>query len=210
MTTKHNRNFSLLIWWHILINTPPKCQHSKYLTGPLSNPHDVQLQPNRHTWAYTYYVRWSETHEVKGRDENSRIQHIYWTRPMSLICKYGCNWTNWITSSCENMYHRGVNSNLLICSVVFAPWYPLFTWCTVKYKKPRPRKVGPKNSRTSEISEFCDKLRTMKCDLYCRSSDQQDSGFLAQSTVSRRSGAEVSLYIKEFMSKPDFGPPSRL
>ena len=174
MTTKHNRNFSLLIWWHILINTPPRCRHSNHLAGPLSNPRDIQLQPNRHTWAYTYYVRWSEIPDVEGRDEISRIQHIYWTSPMSPICKYGCNWTNWITSSVEHMYHRGVNSNLLICSVVFAPWYPLFTWCTVKHKNPDLGMSDQKHSRTSKISEFCEKLRTVTCDLYYRTSKIPD------------------------------------
>ena len=66
-------------------------------------------------------------------------------------------------------------------------------------------KLGPKKSRTNQVSEFCDELHTIACDIQIP--DPQNSGFLAQSAVFRRSGNE-NFIVKKAAAHDETSNPS--
>ena len=66
-------------------------------------------------------------------------------------------------------------------------------------------KLGPKKSRTNQVSEFCEELHTITCDIQIP--DQQNSGFLAQSAVFRGSGNE-NFIVKKAAAHDETSNPS--
>ena len=56
---------------------------------------------------------------------------------------------------------------------------------TVKHQNPE---IQTKNSHSGKLSKYRFQLRLLTCDIYYRSSDKQNSGFMAQLTVHKTSG----------------------
>ena len=63
------------------------------------------------------------------------------------------------------------SKNFACISVATAVHLDLCDYLAIIYSetpKPGPRKIEPKNSRTSKLSDFCKKLNTITCDIYYR------------------------------------------